>query len=109
MSTEDARYREDLKTSALIAIACQQEVIRRTEEKLREERGRLADLVHAATTKAPDNPVPYGRVEHVARLLGVKRDRVAKIRAGVRRNRVKEAEPHPEADGSTPVSLTAAA
>ncbi|WP_393082070.1 hypothetical protein [Streptomyces sp. LN704] len=53
--------------------------------------------------------IPYGRVEHVARLLGVKRDRVAKIRATVRKNRAKEAESRSEADGSAPASLPAAA
>ncbi|WP_406170046.1 hypothetical protein [Streptomyces sp. NBC_00996] len=109
MGTEDARYQEDLKTSALIAIACQQELIRRAEEKMQKEREKLADLVYAATTKAPDNPIPYGRVEHVARLLGVKRDRVAKIRAAVRKNRAKQAGPHLETDCSAPVSLPAAA
>ncbi|MFJ8020363.1 hypothetical protein [Streptomyces sp. NPDC096311] len=109
MSTEDVRYQEDLKTSALIAIACQQEVIRQAEEKMQKEREKLAVLVYAATTKTPGNPIPYGRVEHVARLLGVKRDRVAKIRAAVRRNRAKESEPHSEANCSTPHSLPAAA
>ncbi|MFE9597634.1 hypothetical protein [Streptomyces hokutonensis] len=109
MSTEDGRYQEDLKAPALTAIARQQEVIRRAEGKVREERAKLAELVYAATTKAADNPIPYGRVEHVARLLGVKRDRVAKIRAAVRNNRSKPAEACPEPDGSTDSSLSTAA
>ncbi|MFJ6900192.1 hypothetical protein [Streptomyces hokutonensis] len=105
MSTEDGRYQEDLKAPALTAIARQQEVIRRAEGKVREERAKLAELVYAATTKAADSPIPYGRVEHVARLLGVKRDRVAKIRAAVRNNRTDHAEPRPECAGSTSPSL----
>ncbi|MGW1029175.1 hypothetical protein ACWD4J_36775 [Streptomyces sp. NPDC002577] len=109
MSAEDARYQEDLRTPTLIAIARQQEVIRQAEETMRQERERLAELVYAATTRTPANPIPYGRVEHVARLLGVKRDRVAKIRAAVRKSRAREAEPYPEADGPVTPSLPAAA
>lgn len=109
MRTEDVRYREDLRTLALTAIARQQEAIRQTEEKMQKEREKLAELIYAATTATPDTPLPYGRVEHVARLLGVKRDRVAKIRAAVRKNRGAEAEPNPEESGSVPPSLLATA
>ncbi|MFC5953331.1 hypothetical protein ACFP51_02130 [Streptomyces pratens] len=109
MNAEDTRYQEDLKSPALIAIARQREVIRRAEEEIQKERERLAELVCTATTRTPGNPIPYGRVEHVARLLGVKRDRVAKIRNAVRKSRSGEAERDVETDGHAPPSLPATA
>lgn len=92
MSAEDKRYERDLQAPALTDIARQQQVIRRLEEDLRRERAMLADLVCAATTSTPDSPIPYGRVEHVARLLGVKRDRITKIRSAVRKSRAGRTE-----------------
>ncbi|MFF7654538.1 hypothetical protein ACFZCY_32690 [Streptomyces sp. NPDC007983] len=87
MSAKDLRYERDLKTSALTAIARQLQVVQRLEDDIRSERRKLAELVCAATTGTPGSPIPYGRVEHVARLLGVKRDRIAKIRTVVRGSR----------------------
>ncbi|MFI1471097.1 hypothetical protein [Streptomyces wuyuanensis] len=109
MSAEDLRYEGDLKTSALTAIARQQQVIRRLEEDMRSERRKLAELVNVATTRTPGNPIPYGRVEHVARLLGVRRDRIAKIRNAVRGSRTGRT-PQPSQSATTvPSSLHAAA
>ncbi len=74
---------------------------------MRRERRKLAELVCAATTGTPGSPTPYGRVEHVARLLGVKRDRIAKIRAAVRRSRT--GPQRPERATTVPSSLHTAA
>ncbi|MFF9906302.1 hypothetical protein ACF1HU_23190 [Streptomyces olivaceus] len=93
MSAEDLRYTRDLQTSALTAVAHQQEVVRQLEQDVRRERERLAELVCAATSSTPDRPIPYGRIEHVARLLGVKRDRVAKIRAATAARRTRAGRP----------------
>jgi len=109
VSAEDLRYERDLKTSALAAIALQQQVVRRLAEDMRSEQAKLAELVCAATTRTPGNPIPYGRVEHVARLLGVKRDRIAKIRAAVRRSRTGRALQPSEPTATVPSSLRTAA
>ncbi|WP_413799313.1 hypothetical protein [Streptomyces iranensis] len=109
MSAEDLRYERDRKTSALAAIAIQQQVIRGLEEDIRREREKLAELVSAATTGTPGSPIPYGRVEHVARLLGVKRDRIAKIRAAVRRSRTGRTSQPSESATAVPPSLHTAA
>jgi hypothetical protein len=109
MNAEDTRYEEDLRTPALVAIARQQEVIRQAEKKIRKEREWLAELVCAATTRTPGTPIPYGRVEHVARLLGVKRDRVAKIRTAVRKSRNGQAQRYAEGEADPSPSLTATA
>ncbi|WP_055552780.1 hypothetical protein [Streptomyces sp. NBRC 110028] len=105
MSAEDLRYERDLKTSALTAIARQQQVVRRLEDDMRNERRKLAELVYAATTRTPGSPIPYGRVEHVARLLGVKRDRVAKIRTVVRGSRTGRAQQPSESATAVPSSV----
>lgn len=104
MSAEDLRYARDLETVALTAIARQQQIVRRLEEDLRSERRRLAELVSAATTRTPGRPIPYGRVEHVARLLGVKRDRVAKIRTVVRGSRTGRTQQPSESATTAPSS-----
>ncbi|MGI5257868.1 hypothetical protein [Streptomyces angustmyceticus] len=109
MSAEDLRYERDRKTSALAAIALQQQVVRRLEEDIRSERKKLAELVCAATTGTPGSPIPYGRIEHVARLLGVKRDRIAKIRTAVRRSRTGRAPQPSEPATTVPSSLHTAA
>ncbi|MEU3191576.1 hypothetical protein ABZ686_13250 [Streptomyces sp. NPDC006992] len=109
MSAEDLRYERDLKTSALTAIARQQQVIRRLEEDIRGERRKLAELVCVATTRTPGNPIPYGRVEHVACLLGVKRDRIAKIRNAVRSNRAGRTPQPSQPTTTVPSSLHTAA
>ncbi|MFH8785028.1 hypothetical protein [Streptomyces roseoverticillatus] len=109
MSAEDLRYERDLKTSALTAIARRQQVVRRLEEDIRSKRRKLAELVCAATTRTPGSLIPYGRVEHVARLLGVKRDRIAKIRTAVRRSRTGRTPPPSEPATTAPSSLHTAA
>lgn len=105
MSAEDLRYERDLETAALTAIARQQQVVRRLEEDLRSERRKLAELVFAATTRTSGRPIPYGRVEHVARLLGVKRDRIAKIRTVVRGSRTGKTPQPPGSATTVPSSL----
>lgn len=109
MNAEDTRRQEDLKSPTLTAIARQREVNRQAEEEIQKERERLAELVCAATTRTPGKPVPYGRVEHVARLLGVKRDRSTKIRNAVRKSWSGEVERYVETDGHTSPLLPAAA
>lgn len=104
MSAEDLRYARDLETVALRALARQQQVVRRLEEELHGERRRLAELVSRATTWTPGSPIPYGRVEHVARLLGVKRDRIAKIRTTVRRSPTGRTRQPSESTATVPSS-----